>query len=207
MVYDRHSSGVGSGSTIGGTTRTALRPEPGMGPGKQTLVEQIPDLRAQLKARGDGRPSKAAPDARRNEALPGPVAAEMGKSLGADLSGVRVHTGDGVADEYGAHAVTVGPDIHFAPGKYDPGDAQGKTLLAHELVHTVQQGASPSTRKPEAAGETGALEHEADVAAADVVSVKPANCPPAARRSARRSPGRRKPTQRIRLHRARTATR
>jgi len=81
MVHDRHSPGVGSGSTIGGTTRIALGPAPGIGPGKQTLVEQIPDPHVQLKARSDGRPSEAAPDARRNEALPGPVAADMGKSL------------------------------------------------------------------------------------------------------------------------------
>ncbi len=63
--------------------------------------------------------------------------------LGQDLSAVRLHTGGQAAAAAGAvqaRAFTVGPDIAFAPGQLDPGSESGKRLLAHELVHTVQQG-------------------------------------------------------------------
>ena len=62
----------------------------------------------------------------------------FGEQLGADFSGVSIHSGDSVAREHGAAAITFGSDIHFA----DRNKAAG-TLLGHELVHTVQQGAVP----------------------------------------------------------------
>jgi hypothetical protein len=62
--------------------------------------------------------------------------------FGADLSGVRVHT-DGEAGklnkELDAQAFTVGSDIFFSEGKYNPGSSDGQGLLAHELTHVGQQ--------------------------------------------------------------------
>jgi peptidoglycan hydrolase-like protein with peptidoglycan-binding domain len=62
--------------------------------------------------------------------------------FGHDFSGVRVHT-DGQAAE-GARAVqarayTLGRNIVFGSDEYAPATAVGKRLLAHELVHVVQQ--------------------------------------------------------------------
>jgi hypothetical protein len=78
-----------------------------------------------------------------------PVAASVRepaeRTLGADLSDVRVHTDSkaaALADSMGARALTHGKDIHFGTGSYAPGDATGRKLIAHELTHTVQQGAS-----------------------------------------------------------------
>ncbi len=62
--------------------------------------------------------------------------------FGRDFSAVRVHTGheaDVSAQSVNAHAYTVGQDIVFSHGKYDPKSAGGRQLLAHELAHTVQQ--------------------------------------------------------------------
>jgi uncharacterized protein DUF4157 len=62
--------------------------------------------------------------------------------FGRDLSGVRVHTGHDAsrsARALGAHAYTVGHNIVFGEGRYAPDTESGKQLLAHELVHTVQQ--------------------------------------------------------------------
>jgi hypothetical protein len=62
--------------------------------------------------------------------------------LGSDLSGVRVHTDAGAGDtanSLSAAAFTVGSDIYFAPGRFEPDTESGRRLLAHELVHTVQQ--------------------------------------------------------------------
>lgn len=66
----------------------------------------------------------------------------------ADFSGVRIHTGshaENLSRQINAHAFTHGNDIYFNSGKYEPGSAGGNRLLAHELTHTIQQGASIST--------------------------------------------------------------
>ena len=72
-----------------------------------------------------------------------PVREDMESHLGADLSGVRVHT-DGNADRLNrsvqAEAFTSGSDVYFKSGKYSPESSDGRKLLAHELTHVVQQG-------------------------------------------------------------------
>lgn len=62
--------------------------------------------------------------------------------LGADLGGVRVHDDAAAAAEAAsrdAHGYTRGADIVFGAGRHSPGTPQGARLLAHELVHVVQQ--------------------------------------------------------------------
>jgi hypothetical protein len=56
---------------------------------------------------------------------------------------VRIHhdtAADRAAKSVGARAFTLGSDIAFARGEYSPGSAEGRALLAHELVHVIQQG-------------------------------------------------------------------
>jgi rhodanese-related sulfurtransferase len=65
--------------------------------------------------------------------------------FGRNFSDVRIHTGpdaDEAARSINAEAFTVGSDIAFAKGNYDPGSESGRKLLAHELTHVVQQGAA-----------------------------------------------------------------
>lgn len=62
--------------------------------------------------------------------------------FGHDFSRVKVH--NDTRAHASAHAVqaaayTVGSDITFAAGQYQPGTTAGKRLLAHELTHVVQQ--------------------------------------------------------------------
>lgn len=67
----------------------------------------------------------------------------MEGSLGSDLSRVRVHTDERAAASaraVNALAYTVGNSIVFDCGRYAPHQAEGRGLLAHELVHTIQQG-------------------------------------------------------------------
>ena len=76
----------------------------------------------------------------------------MEPRFGADFSRVRVHTGSEAAQlnrQISAQAFTHGPDIYLGEGKYDPGSDAGRRLLAHELSHTLQQGASTMQRAPE----------------------------------------------------------
>ncbi len=79
--------------------------------------------------------------------LPASTRAFMEGHFQSDLSAVRIHT-DAVADSLNtalhSYAFTSGYDVFFATGQYSPGTVEGDRLLAHELVHTVQQGASPS---------------------------------------------------------------
>ena len=72
--------------------------------------------------------------------------ADMESRLGADFGSVRVHTGGQAADSarsVQAHAYTVGDDIVFQEGRYQPGTPAGDRVLAHELTHVMQQRSGP----------------------------------------------------------------
>lgn len=67
----------------------------------------------------------------------------MESRFDTDFSGVRIHTGSEAVQmsrELNATAFTIGKDIYFNQGQYQPGSNSGKALLAHELTHTLQQG-------------------------------------------------------------------
>jgi hypothetical protein len=83
------------------------------------------------QARGGGQP------------LPESTQTQMSQALGADLSGVRVHTdrrADSLNQSLQAKAFATGQDIFFRRGTYSPGSSGGQQLLAHELTHVAQQG-------------------------------------------------------------------
>lgn len=70
----------------------------------------------------------------------------MEPRFGADFSAVRIHTGPQAAQasrQLNAAAFTVGHQIFFGAGAYQPESSAGRELIAHELTHTVQQGAAP----------------------------------------------------------------
>jgi len=106
--------------------------------------------------------------------LEGGVKQRMQSAFGADFSGVRVHsdsTAQDASDRLNARAFTIGSDIAFGPGEYQPGTPIGDALIAHELAHVVQQqsgdvAAAPSTR---GGGESSSLEEDADVSAVGAV--------------------------------------
>ncbi|TXS47813.1 DUF4157 domain-containing protein, partial [Streptomyces sp. or43] len=66
--------------------------------------------------------------------------------MGADFSDVRIHN-DSSAHEsakgVGAHAYTVGNNVVFQRDAYDPSSLRGRTTLAHELTHVIQQRSGP----------------------------------------------------------------
>lgn len=74
------------------------------------------------------------------------VRADMESRMGHDFSDVRVHDDSAAADSaraVNAHAYTVGSNIVFQRDTYDPSSAEGRTTLAHELTHVVQQRSGP----------------------------------------------------------------
>jgi hypothetical protein len=59
-----------------------------------------------------------------------------------DIRDVRIHADDDsarAAQAIGAHAFTVGSDVFFGRGEYQPSTAAGRGLIAHEMTHVVQQ--------------------------------------------------------------------
>jgi hypothetical protein len=64
------------------------------------------------------------------------------------LGDVQVHTGKYAADlarSVSARAFTVGPNIFFGAGEYQPQTSEGRRLIAHEVAHVVQQRDAPHT--------------------------------------------------------------
>lgn len=75
----------------------------------------------------------------------------MESRFGHDFSKVRVHTDEKAgesAQAVNALAYTVGSDVVFGQGHYEPGTSEGKKLLAHELTHVVQQAPEPVGSTP-----------------------------------------------------------
>ena len=77
--------------------------------------------------------------------LPESVKRFMEPRFKADFSKVRVHTGDKAAAlnrQVGARAFAFGNQVFFGKDKFKPDSHDGKELIAHELTHTIQQGAA-----------------------------------------------------------------
>ena len=115
----------------------------------QRQVEEEEEEMLQAKSREDSTPEVSNDLESQINAIKGggrPLAeserAYFEPRFGTDFSQVRVHT-DTWADEsarvVNARAFTVGQHIVFREGHYAPGTSSGQHLLAHELVHTVQQ--------------------------------------------------------------------
>jgi ribosomal protein S18 acetylase RimI-like enzyme len=87
----------------------------------------------------------------KGEPLGNDLRQSMEHSFSADFSAVRIHA-DGEADvlnrKVQAKAFTTGRDIFFSKGQYAPSSRSGQELLAHELVHVVQQRAAGVYRRP-----------------------------------------------------------
>ncbi|MFZ4699113.1 MAG: DUF4157 domain-containing protein [Candidatus Methylumidiphilus sp.] len=75
--------------------------------------------------------------------LPMELRGDMEQRFGEDFSQVRMHTDARAAESaegFDAKAYTVGNNIVFNEGRFNPTVPEGKRLLAHELAHVVQQG-------------------------------------------------------------------
>jgi hypothetical protein len=95
--------------------------------------------------------------------LPTTVRGDMEQQLGADFSDVRVHDGGAAAASAAAvqaKAYTVGNEVVFNNGAYQPDSADGRRTLAHELTHVVQQRSGPVDGTP--TGDGVAISHPQD---------------------------------------------
>lgn len=146
-IYRMYDETVDSGfsnvsSDGGGTIESVSRKKSGtyhsdiiQRNGRSPPHESIPFEQTLSSAKGSG------------SALPGETREFMESRFNADFSGVRIHTGataQSMSSNIHAQAFAYGNDIYFNEGKFSPHTGSGRTLLAHELTHTIQQGASPA---------------------------------------------------------------
>ena len=103
------------------------------------------------------------------------VKSRMETAFGGDFSDVRAHTDSNAAElstRLNARAFTVGRDVAFGAGEYQPGTLVGDALIAHELAHVMQQGNESSSiaSLTQGGAEYNALEEDADNSAAGAVA-------------------------------------
>lgn len=68
--------------------------------------------------------------------------------FGRDFSEVRLRVdsrASSLAESINARAFTIGRDVFFKQGEFSPETSAGKRLIAHELTHVLQQGATESS--------------------------------------------------------------
>jgi hypothetical protein len=114
------------------------------------------------------------------------VCEAMEVGFSQDFGDVRIHTGPAAAEEAGrmrAQAFTAGSEIFFGAGRYQPNSREGRTLLAHELTHVVQQtrgGAPPVQRQQDAGAGGGGVPPSAPApAGAPPITASPGSTPAA----------------------------
>ncbi|GGO45474.1 hypothetical protein GCM10012287_13500 [Streptomyces daqingensis] len=139
--------------------RTDVVGRSGMGTLQRTVGNSAVTSMVQREGAGDGREQEEGagqPAARSSvhdvisssdgQSLDQDTRTDMEGRLGADFSDVRVHTGSAAHDsakDVGARAYTVGSNVVFQRDAYDPSSHEGRTTLAHELTHVIQQRSGP----------------------------------------------------------------
>lgn len=74
--------------------------------------------------------------------LPNGMQVELEQRFDADLSNLKVHTSpeaQQAAHQLNANAFAVGSNVLFGQGRFQPQTQKGRSLIAHEVAHTLQQ--------------------------------------------------------------------
>lgn len=119
---------------------------------EEEKIQKTPEKEEKLQRKGDyGAPAIGSntQSAIQNKITGGqPISSDvrsyMEPRFNADFSNVRIHSDTesaGLSNQLSARAFTYQNNIFFSSGQYQPGTSEGKQLLAHELTHTLQQGA------------------------------------------------------------------
>ncbi len=93
--------------------------------------------------------------------MPSSLRSRMEGSFNADLSGVRLYESPSVK-RHGFEAVAQGSTIGFAPGRFRPETASGRSVIGHEVSHVVSQARGESSGAGGRLLHSSMLEHRAD---------------------------------------------
>jgi hypothetical protein len=127
-------------------------------PSELEAVRRTPAVSAAAAGVPAAAPSGSAPGAGGVGAIPlsSALRRRFEPALDTDLSGVRLHTDVEAARQaaaLGATAFTLGRDIWFGAGQFEPQSSAGRALLAHELIHAVEHASLDRVhRQPTATG-------------------------------------------------------
>jgi hypothetical protein len=119
-------------------TREKHAPHPATIAGQRFAAPHAAALQAKAEVRAFRTPQGFLAGQKSGEPLPTAVRKQMETYFETDFSDVRVHVGSD-ASAIGALAFTIGSDLYFAPGQYQPHTQSGRELIGHELTHVVQQ--------------------------------------------------------------------
>ena len=140
LVRGRGGQGAEPAPTpLGRNSVLALQRAAGNATVSRLLDEEPASPVLDVVGRGGGRPLEPA------------VRGFMGSRLGHDFGDVRVHTDHAASESaraINAQAYTVGTDVVFQTGRYQPDTPAGQRMLAHELTHVVQQRSGPVDGTP-----------------------------------------------------------
>jgi Domain of unknown function (DUF4157) len=142
----------------------------------------------------EGSPVRDVVESGGGEPLAGATRSLMESRFDNDFSDVRVHTDAKASDSaksVNAHAYTVGSNVVFRSGMYEPESERGQRLLAHELTHVVQQRSGPVSGTPAPGGillsdPSDAFEQAAERSADRVMAGEATSAGPAAAPSVQR---------------------
>lgn len=105
-----------------------------------------------LRASSPNAPVQVDSQLGKGELLDSAIRSRMEVRFGRDFSGVRVHSGPQArraARSLDADAFARGGHVVFAEGRYAPQSPSGERLLAHELVHVIQQSGQVGPSPPQ----------------------------------------------------------
>ena len=154
-------------------------PQPASVPSQRTIQRTANDAAES----SDGSIGQRIQAASGGDSLESGIQQHLEQNLGADLSGVQIHTNpeaDRLSRSVNAIAFTTGQDIFFSAGSYNPRSSEGQQLIAHEVVHTMQQANGAVAGAPTADGVSisdpaDSFEQEADRIAQQVMTSTPSN--------------------------------
>ena len=120
--------------------RFARHETPARPPQLQARRGRAPSKQVGRASAAEGPPEPPDTPAPRGRPLPADLRSPLRALVGDRVERLRVHDdpeADAVARARGADAVTVGVDVYFRGGKYQPDDRRGRALIAHETVHVA----------------------------------------------------------------------
>ncbi len=162
-THDWDGVDVAAGRRGAENAREQAVPVPGLAERRADVLSSAAMLRLQREA-GNGAVSELVEEQRSpvhdvvasgGSPLEPAVRTDMESRLGHDFGDVKVHTDAAAHDSatsVGAHAYTVGNNVVFQRDAYDPQSTAGRTTLAHELTHVVQQRSGPVDGTPSGGG-------------------------------------------------------
>lgn len=147
---DDDGEGLDTGGRLRRVQRAPLATAPHGPTMKITRIQRAAPIGSEGGALDDDTSRMLAASRSGGRALPDEARSKMESAFGADFSGIRVHSGSKsteLNDRIQAKAFTTGKDIYFRDSLPDVSSSSGQELLAHELTHTIQQGAAPAQRE------------------------------------------------------------